>query len=225
MVFVVLKLQSKEFVESFETLSILLTCIVTMLKALLFVWSLKKIQELMNRLKDLLKFSNFKNLLKRPHVDSYETSIIKLTNLNYTFHFAVCNLSLMIAIIFIKDRRLPFKTWFYMDYKDDDLIFLYLVIIEYLISLYTVLINGSLDVFPVIFMCYVIAILKELNEKVSQLKESSQELKKCIEIDVKIKEFCEELSSVYGMHFLIQGFCSALILCSSTFLLSKVIYE
>lgn len=222
MIFVALKLESKEFVESFETLSILLTCFVTMFKALFFIWNLKKIQDLMKRLRNLLEFSNFKNSLTRPHVESHETSIIKLTNINYTIHFAICNLSVMIAIIFLKDRRLPFKTWFYLDYKKDFLSFLYLVLVEYLISIYTVLINGSFDFFPAIFMCYLIAILKELNDKIRKLRENSQDLKKCVRLHVKIKEFCEEFSKIYAMHFLIQGFFSALILCSSTFLLSKV---
>jgi hypothetical protein len=126
----------------------------------------------------------------------------------------------------MNERRLPFKTWFYMDYKKDFFAYIYLVSMEYLISLYTILINGSLDVFPVIFMCYVIAMLKELNEKIQRLKENMKrdevDLKRCVELHVKIKDFCEEISETYALHFLVQGFFSALILCSSTFLLTKV---
>lgn len=225
-VFVVKHLMSGDFHEAFETLSILLTCSVTITKSLIFVMSISKIQKLMKSLRKLLKFSNFLEVKKRHQVESYEASIIKISNLNYTFHFAVCNLSMMIAIVFINERRLPFKTWFYMDYKNDIFVYIYLVSNEYFISVYTILINGSLDVFPVIFMCYVNAMLKELNEKINLLKENmlknEVDLRKCVGLHVKIKDFCGVISETYALHFLIQGFFSALILCSSTFLLSKV---
>lgn len=219
-------LKSGEITEFMETLSIALTCYVTIFKSLIFMKNLKNIKNLMNELDEFLKFSDFYNGHTRPHVIFYEKQIIKISNLKYTFHTAVCNLSLIIAIINVKERRLPFKTWFYFDYKNNVGVYTFLIIVEYFLSVYTVLINTSLDIFPVIFLCYALSILKELSHKISVMSEnvrkSEVDIRKCIDLHVKIKEFCEKISENYAAHFMIQVFFSSLILCSSAYLLTRV---
>lgn len=58
-VFAATKLQSNEFQELFETLSVLFTCYVTITKSLIFIASILKVLKLMKSLTKLLKFSNF----------------------------------------------------------------------------------------------------------------------------------------------------------------------
>lgn len=219
-------LTSGNIVEFTETLSIVLTCYVTICKTLIFITSLKSIIQLMHDLEQLLKFSDFDRAKKRHHVNFYESSVIKISNLTYGFHLAICSLSLIMAIVFIEDRRLPFKTWFYFDHLKSDAVHAFLLGAEYVVSLYIILVNTSLDYFPVIFMCYVLAILKELKERVAELRENMKstdvDLKKCVNLHVRVEEFCHKISHNYAMHFMVQGFFSSLILCSSTFLLSRV---
>ena len=223
-VFVVEKLRSNEMKESFETLSILLTCFVTMSKTLIFFGSAHKVRKLMKNLNKLLKFSEFSK--ERPHIVSYENSIIRFFSLNFTFHFTVCNMSLLIAVVFFKEKRLPFKSYVYFDYENDLWAYFYTVCLEYSVALYVIFVNGSFDAFPIVFMCYVIAILKELNEKIQHLRENMNthqiDLRKCVNLHVELKKFCEEISDTYSLQFIVQFFFSALLLCSSTFLLTKV---
>lgn len=218
-----------EIVEFAETLSIAFTCYVTLFKTLIFFRDFRKIKNLMKELENLMKFSEFSHNNKnnnRQHVNFYENQIIKISNLKYTFHLTVCNMSLIVALNFYKERRLPFKTWFYFDYENNDGAYIFLIIAEYVMSIYTILVNTSLDVIPVIFICYTLAILKELRDRISGISEnmhkSEVDLKKCVNLHVRIKKFCDKISKVYATHFMVQVFMSSLILCSSMFLITKV---
>lgn len=218
-----------DILEFIETLSILLTCYVTIFKSIIFIKDLSKIKNLMSELDKLLKVSDFFHSKHRKHVSYNESTIIKVSNLKYTFHFAICNMSLILAVISINERRLPFKTWFYFDYKNHDGAYAFLIFIEYVMSVFTILANTSLDVFPVIFMCYVHAILKELKDRMGEIREvmksSEVDLRKCVNLHVRILKFCDKISHVYALHLLVQTFFSSLILCSSTFLITKVNYR
>lgn len=239
-VYAVQAILSANYMEFIETLSILLTCILTIIKSLIFMKSVKNVKKLMLNLKELMKFSAF-DQKSRPHVKSYEVAITRISNLNFAFHFVICTLSAVMPLM--SDRtKLPFKSWIYFDYESSGYLFMMAIFISYGMSIFTVLINGSLDVFPVIFMCYLMAILKELSERFRKVKCDSGkftkipkinkwneeiitkeiDLKTCVELHVKIKDFCVEISNNYALHFMVQSLFSTLILCSSTFHLTKV---
>lgn len=230
-----------EFTEVFsKSLSIYLSVI----KSLIFIVNIERIKNLMDKLSYLLKFSDFTKK-NRPYITLYETKITKLTKYNYTFHFIICTLSVMMAIL-SSDRRLPFKTWTYMDYKNDESAYMFMNCAIYIMSLYTTGVNTMMDFYPIIFMCYIIGMLDELGDYLNKAKfhedhsinfekitsnlkkpklnlhKDFVDLRKCISYHIKIKEFCNELSSNYALHFMAQGFFSSLILCSTSFHLTKV---
>ncbi|CAG9809467.1 unnamed protein product [Chironomus riparius] len=248
-----------EFTEVFsKSLSIYLTTI----KSFIFIINIEKIKSLMQKLSKLLKFSNYGNK-ERPLIIHYETKISKLTRYNYNFHFVICTLSVIMAIL-SSDRRLPFKTWAYVDYKNSDGAYMFMNCGVYLISLYTTGINSMLDFYPLIFMCYIIGMLEELgsylkvvkfqehvrnNHKYSNFSKKIEEfsifdkilsnpkkyeeskinkgtvdLRTCISYHIKIKDFCNDVSGNYALHFMVQGFFSSLILCSTIFHLTKITF-
>jgi hypothetical protein len=240
-VYAIMMIQHRDYKEFIETLSILLSCYLTIFKSLIFVKSVKSIQKLTMKLRDLLKFSDF-NSKPRPRVEFYSTVITRISNFMYAFHFFICTLSILLPLIG-KNKRLPFKTWVYFDYEKSDFSFMAIMVMESFISLLTTVINNSLDVYPVIFMCYAIAMLKELSIHFREVKCDDNkmkipmkirrtnvnkpqtkiiDLKTCVDLHVKLKDFCADISSTYALHFMVQGFFSTLLLCSSTFHLTKV---
>lgn len=225
-VFSVSRLLEGDIIEFAESLSFVLTAYLTLCKSLIFMASIKSVIQLMSDLEQLLKSSDFERGQKRPHVKIYESSVLRISNLTYAFHLALCNLSILMAIVFIEKRRLPFKTWYYFDHLKSDLVHGILLAIEYLMSHYVFIVNTSLDYFPVIFMCYILAILKELKERIARMHESMKssevDLKKCVDLHVKVEEFCAKISQTYAMQLFFQGFFSSLIICTSTFLLTRV---
>jgi len=246
-----------EFTEVFsKSLSIYLTAI----KSYIFIINIERIKSLMRKLSKLLEFSNYGSK-ERPLIIHYETKISKLTKYNYIFHYIICTLSVIMAIL-SSDRRLPFKTWSYVDYKKSDGAYMFMNCGVYIISLYTTGVNSMLDFYPIIFMCYIIGMLEELgnylkivkfqeyvknHQKYSNYSKRIEEfsifnkitsiqkkvddtkcqkgvvdLRTCISYHIKIKKFCNEVSGNYALHFMVQGFFSSLILCSTIFHLTKV---
>ncbi|KAG5673143.1 hypothetical protein PVAND_003214 [Polypedilum vanderplanki] len=273
-IYAVITVQEKNYKDFIDTFSILLTCYLTIFKTLIFIKNLQKIKKLTKKLESLLKFSNF-NSEPRPNVKFYSTRIRKITNSTYGFHTAIITLSFLMPLIG-HNRKLPFKTWAYFDYEKTELSFMTIMIMEFTTSAFTVAINSSLDVYPVIFMCYTIAMLKELSEHFKKVKNSCEKIKEngnseyksksfgnsiknlenssiklknvnnllkyqkiqnsktepkeidlkiCVDLHRKLKDFCYEISSNYALHFMVQIFFSTLLLCSSVFHLTKLSFD
>lgn len=159
-IIIVIYVKEGNMIEFTQSLSTSLTLYNTAMKSIIFVVTINRIKNLMENLKELLEFSDFKST-RRPLVIKYEATVMKITKYNAYFHFAICTLSMIMAVT-SSDRRLPFKTYSYFDYKNDDNAYMFMNCAIYFMSLYVTGINGMLDVYPVIFMCYIIAFIEEL---------------------------------------------------------------
>lgn len=89
-------------------------------------------------------------------------------------------------------------------------------------STMTVLLDGL----PVLFISYAIGLIDELCKRLESIglseEFSEEELKSCITIHQKIKDFVAEINGTFGIVFFIQGSGTSVNLCTSVFTASIV---
>jgi hypothetical protein len=98
------------------------------------------------------------------------------------------------------------------------------MIYEFFVVFILANIGLSCDIFPTLFMCYIVILLQQLCERFESLKQNSltnnrTELIKCIKFQRKIHEIAKILNSTFTITFLSRGFFSVCIFCTTIFAL------
>lgn len=226
-------LKATNFKNFIDVLSVILTIYSIVFKTIIFTWKLQEAKSLMNALKDLLKFSSDNEIFERIMLKNQLDRIIKIYKFYYWSAIVACTASGLVPVIQYKNQRLPYEIWFYFDHEKNVGGFWFLCVYQYLMSMYAAAIGYSIDIFPVIFMCYIIGMIKELTLRIdkigSRMKEfkileayNFQELRKCIEIHSMIKKILSKIEHQFSAIILVQGFLNSVTLCSSAFMLTLV---
>lgn len=213
-----------------EVLSVFLTVFGVVLKAIWFKVKLKKIKEMENTISKLLKFAS---LVKKPKIEAKVVKMTKVIKFYFASAFIACTAAMVQFCFTHRNKRLPYETWFYWDFKTNDALFWSLAVYQYGMSVYGSICSCSFDIIPIIFISLTTVALEELAAEVltiekcarvtkSRKSDVSKKLKKCIEQHVKIKTFAKEISENLSLVFLLQALLSSVILCTAAFLLTTV---
>jgi hypothetical protein len=207
--------------EMADALNVLLTTIGVSVKAIWFVDKVKKIQMMQNGLNELLKLN-----CNGKFVKVQALKLVKMMKILFFSGF-VATLAAFVQFCFRSaQKELPYKAWFYWDYKTNDFLLWSLAVCQYVGSVYGTLVNYSIDVVPMIFVSLATATIDELCYEISLMEQerqrSSLRLENCIRTHIKLKDFVSEISNELSIPFLIQTLLSSVILCTSTVLLTTV---
>jgi hypothetical protein len=151
------------------------------------------------------------------------------------------------ALVPIFTHEIPYRFWFPFDVHGNLILFWVASLYQVMTSLLLAPIGMTLNILPVMFMSFATGLMEELEERFknigSKLKTGSkmrsgnvkgvqvksktgskEELNRCIEIHLKIREFVNQIQSHCALTFFIQWLMSSVILCSGVFALSQVSY-
>ncbi|CRK86981.1 CLUMA_CG000794, isoform A [Clunio marinus] len=215
--------------KDFEDFTLLMTLLPTYIglffKTSNFAFKMKQIKRLMAIIEDLSTYCKETEKLKK-----YLEKVDKISKLYMTLAFCGC-----LTGAFLTIYELPYKMWFPYDINNR---FNYWISAIYQIidSNICAQVTICIDLIPIIFMCYVVAFLDILCDRLQALKKekikitefedflvpSNEELSKCIEFGIKIGKCVELIEETFSTIFFAQGFFSTLILCTISFSLSLI---
>lgn len=228
-----------------DVLNLLFSLFSVVVKSIWFLVKLQKIKEMLTTLKDLIEFSSFGRGGRNPRLEAYVKRIITVSKFFYGTAFTAVTVAFLMACIFYNERNLQYETWFFWDYKKNFALYWALVAYQYVASVYGSQSNYSYDLVTIVFMSFTSAILDELSAEIETIgvvqrnKNSagegtngsvisvndSRKLERCVQCHIKIKNFASEISDHLTITIFIQAFFSSVIMCTSAFMLSIVIFE
>jgi hypothetical protein len=109
----------------------------------------------------------------------------------------------LMALLNFHDRKMPYETWFYWDYKHNDVLYFILTIHQYFAAAYISVIDGGVDGIPMIFMSFIAGIIDELSEEIISIenekdeKEAHKKLCHCVELHLKSNISARKLQTIF----------------------------
>ncbi|CRK95359.1 CLUMA_CG008901, isoform A [Clunio marinus] len=189
-------------------------------------------KEICEALKELLKVNSFGKMNERNLMIRENKRMMRIEKLFFGLPIFTCLVTVIKALSFdMKRRELPFKTWVYWDYKNNLPSYWFTVIIQCVGAPILSLLNFSIDMIQIAFMHYLNVMLKEFSVEIESLEPDKMSfndtkeydrLCKCVDCFVQLKDLGSKISTHLSTTFFIQAILSALILCTSTFLLTTL---
>jgi hypothetical protein len=221
-------LKNGKIQEIADCLEILMTLLQCPLKSIWFLLMLNKTKKVFEHLEELLTFSAFGKNDKRTLLQNHtKRAILLLISFYCLAYGSVCVASLM-SLLNYSERKLPYETWFIIDYKHNDGLFWYLFVHQGVAGFYVSAIYSGIDGILIIFICFAVGITKELAAKIAEIqttndeKKAHKELCECVELHLRIKRFVDHLAGYLSFIFVLEAATNCMVLCTSTFLLTTV---
>lgn len=237
----------ENFQELSDCLAVFSSLFAECFKVFYLIFKVEHILTLVKNLDQLIKLSECK--LNENH----EKICKRVRRLKQIYKFLVCKsvatltLTCLIPIIHWREHKLAFQMYLPMvDYANNDGLFIATAVYQMLVIVLAQ-INMTLDILPMLFMCFVIGLIEELSDQLRNIGEpknnlqrtkqpgisqskhvnnsEAQELLKCIKIHQGIKKFIADTQKHFAVNIMIQGAMSSIILCTSAFTLSLVSFN
>ena len=217
-ILIVNALTSAKFVDKVESVaSILISCMVT-IKSLIIIFNLKQIITALDLLDKLLKFSENPLKLRRSHIQNNVKKAFTIMKLVWSSGLVTWLNGLFFIFL---NHKMPYLAWFPFDTENSSIG----IGVASFYMMLDILIAGSLGVvisiLPVIFLSFMIGLIEELTERLSEIKDKA-ELIKCIEIHQRIIEFTKEIQKMFSKSIFVQFTFSSMIMCTIVFAMSHV---
>lgn len=219
-------------------LSFALSTYAAIFKTFWYVLKLTKIQEMLETLNDLLDQNSFRRVAIRTRLEDEVKEIIKVSKVLFGSAFVAITLAALTSCINHNERRIQYEFWYYFDYKENALVFWVLVAYQYGAACYCAALIYSIDLIPITFMSLISAALDELSAEIKSIAPSSEpgvaperefsrrncleNLERCINQHIAIKNFAKEISEHLSAICFIQAFTSSVIWCTAAFVMTKV---
>jgi hypothetical protein len=218
--------------DTAEVFNSVFTLIVINLKTIWFVTKVKKISEMKLKLIELLKFDGFETNCRRIFVETHASRDKRVLQIFYTTAMFGLNFPLIQFFLNNDEKLLPVESYYYFDYKNNDGLFWSLALYQYIVGIYSTLVNFSIDLILLIFISMTSAVVNELSAEIQSATVDGDSLKpdeslkkkleNCIELDIKIKAFAAEISENLSFCLFLQAFLSSIILCGSILAMTTV---
>lgn len=224
-------------IKKFATaLNMTLTLYSVQYKALWFITNLSNIKSV---LVDLLQLCYRDNDNQNSNLKRQAIKVSKVVKMYFASAFLTVAVSVGLSLVHHQARVIPFETTNIIGYKTSSTIYWIMVVYQFLISVYGVVVNYSADLFPVILMALATGLLEDLskdmalvctatgNPKTAELNRTDceEKLGKQIGRHVKIQKLVEDISKDFSQVVLWQAVMSSVIFCTSVFLLTIVSCE
>lgn len=232
--YIVHSVLSRNVTNVSKSLNITCTLYAIEVKSVWLILKLRKLKEMFETLDALIKMSSFGRQAQRTKLQKKAKKMKIMAIIYYVMTVLAVSASAISGLARFRERVLPHDTRLFYDIKKNDFNYWFSMVFQFFASFVGSAINYSCDVTAVIFIGYASAIVDELSTEVELImngeeednKESSSNdvsrLYDCIECHVKSKEFVIDISRHLSFVILIQSLMSAVILCTSAFLLTNV---
>ena len=213
-----------------ETLTVLFTCYAMLVKTFWLISKIETIQNMLKTVKTLLENSSFGRVGTRPTLDAKILRLTKFSNIYYASSYLTVTVASLVSVVRYKERILPYETLAIWDYKKIDGWFWTLELYQFLFGLHGVSLGCSFDIMTVAFLGLTGKLLDELSMEIDFLKECKNDeerlkkLEKCIKIHIEIKSFAKDITKHLSFFYFVQALMSTVILCTSVFILTSVIF-
>ncbi|CAO1433671.1 unnamed protein product [Diamesa serratosioi] len=249
MQFAYLIIKLEDVKELSDVLSVIFSYIALLLKSLNFMYQLEDIKSLIKTLNELIKYSGADETFKtRSKMIQQTKSVQRVFNLFWFFCILTCIVSGFIPFFQTKviNTKFPNKLWLPFDYSTDSYWYWTLTYYQILNSLIYSGVLVALDVLPVVFMSFAASLVDELALRITKIgneaiccntttkrsikiiqqkrhEANKEELRRCIESHLKIKEFVGKTGNIFSTMIIIQGLMSSIILCTCAFQLTLMV--
>lgn len=204
--------------EFVDYLSLFLTLIAVVTKAIYFLLKIKKIAKAVDDFEEILKFSEHPSFPNREAIRKKTKQIYNIFLIFWTSALLSCFKQF---IDLIRTHTTTFK--FGYNYVEGESNTGFWITSSYMAvnSFTTTSVDIVFDLMPVIFMGYAIGLIEELVDVIAAIK-TNEDLVKCVQVHVKIKKFVKDIENNFATPILIQGCISSIIFCLCAFLLTTV---
>jgi hypothetical protein len=229
--------------ELSDNISTLLTNFGEVLKTINFIFKITSVVKLVDSLKKLIASSECELTKNHIQIRKYVKQGWSLYKFLAASAVLTCALAGLVPVFNRQEHKLPYRMYYpYVDYKNNNLTFVLLALYE-MSPIITCVIIMSLDMLPVLCMCFATGLFEELSIRlehiarkytVSDITENPrliddskgehdvQELLKCIEIHQGIRNFVHDTQDHFSTIIMVQGIMSSIIFCTTAFMLSLV---
>lgn len=223
--------QAVDLIDFTEAIGLAFTALALAFKTMNFLMKISRIVALVESLKVLLEFSssglneNNRELLRLPIRFCYKCFIVF-----WTTGISTC-VAGIIPVIF--SHRMPYKVWFPFDTTNSEFGFYAACVFELVVGPIVASLDCAFDIMPVIFISFATGLLHELSSRLDRIgtkiirkpkdeKLDEEEIVKCIQIHLKIKEYVADIQEMFSTVIQIQGILSTIILCACALTMSTV---
>ena len=208
----------ENFVNCAKAIAPFLVFLVLFLKSINFITKIKKIIQSVENLKELLNFTQLSPLARREIIKRRVRSVHKIHKFFWSFATFGCICGVFATIA---SHKMLSPMWYPFDTENSEIGFwaasLYMVTTPFIGTTLTV----AWEVFPVAFLSFAVGLIEELTERLKDVKDSD-DLIKCIEIHLKIKDFVKEIQDNFAFVEFFQALLSSTSICVGAFSLTTV---
>jgi hypothetical protein len=233
----------EKFTNLVESAGFMIVCFGILSRSLNFLLKLKDMKMLLKSLNSLLTFSADARFKERNEIRKSVAVALKVYKVFWSMAMITC---VVAAFVPITTHRFAYPIW--MPFKENEIGFWVDAYILVFHGFFIASTAASLTMLPVFFLSFTAGLTNELTTRLSELgkpvkviqtgpgtskeiyvkpsaESCKQELLKCIEIHLKIKEFVADLQKVYATPIFLQGIKSSSIICMCIFTMSFVSIE
>lgn len=231
-------INGKSLKDSADAMSLSTTYILVTAKSLMFAYNADLAIALYYELMDLIFLAEKKigKPLKKLEARFFQTEII--FKLYWSICLVTCNFGgFFLIITYFSDPnppyKVPYRTWFPLDYENDIGWFIFVAIYEYVNTTFYCGVVVALDMLPVFFLNAATGFLEELAVHLGNIGKKYGDEKKikddnfetlldCIDLHLKTKSLIRRTEKIYSPMIFIQGAASLFTICTTAFALSQV---
>jgi hypothetical protein len=218
--------QIKDFFDFTQLITMLPSSVAVCMQTFVVNYYKDEILLIMDMIRECVDEHGLSEKLKKrlSIVDKYMKGFFALTVFN------------VFSLIFygLISRELLFKMWYPFDVNASPVNFWFVMFYQLGCLFNYCFVNLVMDTFPVFFMVYIIGMLEQLCDELgnikkhrvlnpdwsinkSEKKDNRKELIKCIEYQLKILAINKKVEKVFSPIFLVRGFFSIAVLCTTLF--------
>lgn len=203
----------ESFEEFADVMTLLPTILATFFKLLNLYIHISDIQVLFKTIQYLVKGEEMS--------EKFKAELNKVDKIFKAF-FAVGSTSCFFAVITpFTQHILPYQMWFPYDYKSNETNFWLSTFFQIFGAFPNCWVAIALDLIPVIFMSYLLAMMEKLCDRLENLK-NPEEIISCVNTHLQILELKAQVESAFSSILLFQALLSCFLLCTVSFVLTTV---
>jgi len=215
-------------VQLSNLLSIISVYAILSIKSWIFMFQADDALHLMKEIEELIIFSQDSKNSQRLKLKRRTNTVYKVFIFFLSLSLITSTLAALAGLENIEQPpyKLAIQFWFPFDYENNLGLFVAVFAYTFLCSLICCFPNVSINILPSCFLSIISGLLEELNDRLNAIGEDPetayQELLKCIEIHIRIREVLKKVEKLFSPFYFIEGSFVLIILCTTAFGLSTV---
>lgn len=198
-----------------DSLRIFIVCISLVARSFNFIAKIDKISKAVKAVNQMTIFTDPLYVLQG-HALQRAKIIVKVIKIYWLCAGIFSTFSIIAGII---SHQILFKIWLPFDAESCEACYWIETCFLTLNISYVTSAAVALDMLPLAFICFVVGLVEELSDRLAAVT-TNEELIKCIQFHIEIKEFVKKIHANFAAVILLDGFVSSTVFCVCAFLMS-----